>query len=195
MKNKIIILLIPFCICSCWHKEGFHIMSEAVKYILEDNNGKTKPDVQDIISTYGKIQKVELTNKQVSNIVGYSIIPAKNCIGKNTIRINETFTKSITTEFNIGGSAQLETPAIQLISIGIGMQFGITKGTTIERSLSFEVDVNPNSNTEYKLAWKEIWQSGIVTIEKTGGKIETIPFEIKSGIEYQIFEVKELNCK
>lgn len=194
MFKMLIFLAAILGFSSClWRSNTLDVASEAIKYLIEDN-GKTKSEVQDIISSYGKIQKIELTNKQVSNIVGYSTIPAKNCVGKNTITINETFTKSITTEYNIGGNAQLEASAISLVSLGLGVQFGVTKGSIVERSLSFEVAASPNTNTEYKIAWKEIWQSGIVTLENKTGEIELIPFEIKSGIEYQVYEIKEHNC-
>lgn len=152
------------------------------------------PEVTNLKSQYGKILDIKLNEEQKFKVIGYSTIPAKNCVGKNTIRLNETLSKSITTEYTIDGNVQVEADLLTMISAGIGVQFGLTRGTTMQRSFFFEVDVMPNTNNEYKIVWKEIWQSGRIEVSKKNGEKEIIPFEIKSGIQYELNSVKELKC-
>lgn len=76
----------------------------------------------------------------------------------------------------------------------LSLQLGYTKGTTMTRSFFFEVDVQPHSNSEYNIVWKEVWQEGEVLIQNTAGATQNIPFEIKSEIRYEIASVKVLKC-
>lgn len=183
------------------HSKGYvNAIVWVSKKLFEDKiNKRNTPEIifDETIQLEGadvKILSIDIIDKKIYKIIGYSRIPADNCVGNNIIRLSETLSRSTTTEFSIGGSVGIDAELSNLLSGALSLQLGYTKGTTIERSFVFEVEVKPSTNTEYNIVWKEVWQKGEMSIQNSEGKIQKIPFEIKSEIGYERGLTKVLKC-
>lgn len=144
--------------------------------LLFKSSYQTTPKV-DNIHLEAETETVQATSEEVSVPPGVTI----------KIKRSRTIEHTVDIDWQISGSGNIEAGFKPIISASIRGEIGHKQGHAYNESetMEYEIDLNGETNTCYRLIWTDIWRKGFAEFQ-IGNATQTFPFRFREWTKLDV---------
>jgi hypothetical protein len=124
-----------------------------------------------------EVDTINTTSEEVSVPHGVTI----------KVKRSRTMEHTVDIDWNTIGGVNIETGLKPIISASIRGEIGYRHGRTYKESetLEYEVALNGETSTRYRLSWTDTWRKGIAEIP-IGNETKVIPFRFRESTKLEV---------
>ncbi len=127
-----------------------------------------------------------------AELVESETIPLFNCNNRTEYQLAVERSRRI--EHLVLITGQFDAGLQEIAVLKLQGQYGIQSGNAEDRKYTVHLTAPANSWVEYTIHWRYLWRVGELTMTMSDGNKQTLPYRVRSGMEFSIVNIEQKDC-